>query len=143
MNEQHLRGLYAQLARHEGVRLKPYRDTEGKLTIGIGRNLDDVGIFPDEAHYMLEHDVAARIGALNHALPWFPRLDPVRQRILIDMAMMGVEKLLGFHRMLAALRIGDYDEAANEMLDSKWARQVGARAQRLARWMRTGQVDDQ
>jgi lysozyme len=128
--------------------LKPYRDSVGKLTIGYGRNLDDVGIMPFEADDLLEHDIVACIGALSTRLaPWFDKLDDVRQRALINMSFMGVDKLLGFVRMLEALRnaarTGDqrfYDLAADELMDSKYARQVGQRAVRLAHMIRKGTV---
>ncbi len=135
--------LRAELRRDEGLpggrpALRPYRDTVGKLTIGYGRNLDDVGITALEADALLEHDIAVAIGALSVRLPWFGTLDPVRQRVLINMSFMGVEKLLGFHRMLAAMQQGDYETAARELLQSKYATQVGARAERLAALMRKG-----
>ena len=140
-----LPALRAELRRDEGLpggkpALKPYRDTVGKLTIGYGRNLDDVGIEPEEADWMLDHDIAIRIGALHARLRWFDQVDPVRQRVLINMAFMGVEKLLGFHKMLAALMVRDYETAARELLDSKYATQVGQRAVRLAHMLRTGTV---
>lgn len=132
--------LKAELRRDEGVRLKPYTDSVGKLTIGVGRNLTDVGIQPHEAEEMLEHDIASTIGALSVKLPWFPALDPVRQRVLVNMGFMGVEKLLGFHLMLDACRRGDYETAADELLNSRYAHQVGQRATRLAAMLRTGSV---
>ncbi|HEX8030265.1 MAG TPA: glycoside hydrolase family protein [Vicinamibacterales bacterium] len=134
--------LKQQLKEHEGLRLKPYTDTTGHLTIGVGRNLTDVGITEDEAMEMLEHDIAIAVGALSTKLPWFLDLDDVRQRVLIDMAFnMGIDMLLTFHRFLAAARIGDWDEAANEMMASRWAMQVRDRATRLIRMMRTGETE--
>lgn len=131
--------LLRQIKLHEGVRLKPYRCTAGKLTIGIGRNLDDRGITADEAAYLLGNDLTAVQAALVQALPWVSSLDDVRQRVLIDMAFnMGVQGLLGFKRTLATIQAGDYQTAATMMLDSKWAQQVGQRAERLSRMMLTG-----
>jgi lysozyme len=125
--------LRAQLIRHEAIRLKPYVDTVGKLTIGVGRNLDDVGLSEDEALYLLSNDLDQRIRALIAAYPWFVDLDPARQAVLVDMAFMGLAKLAGFTRMLAAFARKDYDDAAAEMLHSRWATQVGHRAIDLAR----------
>ncbi len=126
------------LRRDEGLRLTPYRDTRGVLTIGYGINLDQ-GLDRVEADLLLEHRVASRIGELSLRLPVFSTLDPVRQRVVLNMAyQLGVSGLLGFRRLRAALEQGHYARAADEMLDSAWATQTPARAQRLARWMRTG-----
>ena len=131
--------LEALLMRHEGLRLKPYRDTVGKLTIGVGRNLSDVGITRDEALALLRTDIARAEAALDAALPWRAALDPVRGRVLVDMAFnLGVPGLLGFGDVLAAVRAGAWTEAADAMLRSRWARQVGRRAQELAVMMHTG-----
>jgi lysozyme len=131
--------LRAQLIRHEGSRAKPYRDTVGTLTIGVGRNLEDVGLFPHEIETLLETDIARTIDGLMAALPWVADLDDVRQRVLVDMAFnLGVAGLLGFRRTLAAVQAGDYEAAARGMLASLWATQVKGRALTLARMMRTG-----
>lgn len=131
--------LQKQLTLHEGVRLKPYRCTAGKMTIGIGRNLDDVGITQDEAMLMLRTDIARALSGVRTELPWFEQIDHIRQRVLVDMAFnLGIDGLLAFKQTLAAVAAGDYDRAATEMLNSRWAGQVGERARRLARMMRTG-----
>jgi lysozyme len=131
--------LTAELIRDEGVRLKPYRDTVGKLTIGVGRNLDDVGITLAEAMVLLGHDITWAVHELETALPWFKDLDPVRQRVLCNMCFnLGLARLLGFRNTLAAVARGDYTQAAIEMMDSKWATQVGDRAKRLAKMMEQG-----
>jgi lysozyme len=132
--------LKRQLIQHEGKRNKPYRDTVGKLTIGVGRNLDDVGLRDDEIDLMLENDITAVWNALLRARPGIEQLDEVRQRVLADMAFnLGVHGLLAFTEMLRACQAGEYDRAAAEMLDSVWARQVPARAARLAKMMKTGE----
>lgn len=133
--------LTAQLTRHEGLRLKPYRDTVGKLTVGIGRNLDDVGIFAHEATYLLSGDIDRAIRGLTARYPeWFPALDPVRQSVLVNMAFnMGLTTLASFRRTLDCVARGQYGEASDAMLQSKWAEQVGQRAVELAAQMRTGQ----
>jgi lysozyme len=134
-----LDALKAQLKQHEGVRLKPYVDTTGHLTIGVGRTLSDRGITPDEADLMLEHDIVSTYGWLLVRYPWMATLDAVRLRAVIDLAFnIGVEGLGGFVRFLAALRNGQYEEAASEMIASKWASQVHGRATTLAQMMRTG-----
>ena len=136
--------LIEQLRLHEGERRKPYRDTVGKLTIGIGRNLDDKGLRRDEIEYLLSNDIADARADLDRYLPWWRGLDPVRQRVLIDMAFnMGMGSpgkggLLSFVNTLSNIRQGRYAEAADMMLASKWAQQVGRRAVRLATMMRTG-----
>ena len=132
--------LIRQLRLHEGERLKPYRCTAGKLTIGVGRNLEDRGITAQEAAYLLSNDITSTQAALLKALPWVATLDDVRQRVLIDMAFnMGLGTLLTFKRTLAAVQGGQYQQAAAMMLESRWAGQVGQRAQRLSQMMATGQ----
>lgn len=131
--------LMNQLSTDEDVKLKPYRDSVGKLTIGIGRNLDDVGITRNEAFALLANDVARVERELDTTLPWWRQMPEARQQVLANMCFnMGMDRLLGFQHMLAALQVGHWDEAAAEMLDSKWAKQVGNRAQRLATMMRNG-----
>jgi len=128
-----------QLRLHEGERLKPYRCTAGKLTIGVGRNLEDRGITAQESAMLLANDIAREEAELMRALPWVGQLDEVRQRVLLDMSFnLGLAGLLGFKNTLAAIRAGDYQRGATMMLDSKWARQVGQRAERLSRMMATG-----
>jgi lysozyme len=125
--------------RDEDVRLKPYRDTLGKLTVGCGHNLDDRGISLKVAMFILDEDVSDTLEELDRRLPKWRSLNEPRQRVVGNMAFnMGVEKLLGFHQMLGALWDGDYERAADEMLDSVWAWQVKGRAARLAQTMRTG-----
>lgn len=133
--------LLAQLRRHEAVRLKPYRDLVGKLTIGVGRNLEDVGITEAEADYLLNGDVDRATRSLFARYPsWFTELDPIRQAVLVNMAFnLGLTRLAGFTHMLAALAGKQYGLAADEMITSKWALQVGDRAVELAAQMRTGE----
>jgi len=133
-----LDALRRQLIRHEGFRRWPYRDTVGKLTIGVGRNLDDVGLSDGEIRVLLDTDIGYRLRVLPRIFPWFAAQDDVRQRVLIDLSFMGIATLLGFTRMLAAWAVGDYATAAAELLDSRYARQVGSRAVTLAAMLRTG-----
>jgi len=131
--------LTEQLTRHEGLRLKPYVDTVGKLTIGWGRNLDDVGITRDEALMLLENDVKIARNELLSAFPAFNSLQDARLDCLINMVFnMGISRFKGFKLMIAALGSHEYNEAAVQMLDSKWARQVGKRATELSVQMRLG-----
>jgi lysozyme len=133
--------LRAALVRDEGIRLKPYHDSLGVLTIGVGRNLEDVGISTREAYYLLDNDLAAAEKDCRNAFPWFAELDAVRQDVLINMAFnLGIVGLKGFTRTLAAVKRGDYAAAAKQMLASKWAKQVKRRASRLATEMETGIV---
>lgn len=130
--------LTDDLIRDEGLELKPYRCTEGKLTIGVGRNLDDRGITAAEAVILLDNDIGivrqelkAKIADLWYFLP-----DDTRRAVLNMAFNMGVPRLMGFKKMWAALKFGDYQAAADEALDSKWARQVGVRAERIAALIR-------
>lgn len=129
-----------ELIRDEGVRNYPYKDTVGKLTIGVGRNLDGVGIHDDEAYLMLANDIQDAMRSLDKHLPWWRELAEVRQRVLVNMCFnLGITGLLGFKNTLAMIKTGKYTEAAAAMLNSKWAGQVGARAQRLAEQMAKGE----
>lgn len=140
MTDQSRARLRQQLIRHEGLRLKPYRCTSGKLTIGAGRNLEDTGISEDEAFFLLDNDIDRVIHGLLARFPWFASLDEARQRVLCDMAFqMGVPGLAKFQRTLAAVERGDYQAAAVYMLASKWAQQTPNRATALADLMRAGE----
>jgi lysozyme len=135
--------LAAQLAIDEGVRLKPYQDTVGKLTIGVGRNLDDVGISKPEAMMLLGADIDNACADLDRALPWWRNMSDRRMQALANMCFnMGIgdskRGLLSFRNTLTKMQAGDYAGAAQGMLESQWARQVGERAQRLAQMMREG-----
>jgi lysozyme len=129
-----------QLKRDERVCAKPYRDTVGKLTIGVGRNLDDVGLSPDEIELLLRNDIERSRRDLFTHLPWVVGLDDARRGVLLNMCFnMGVHGLCEFRHMLTAVQAGDYETAAKEMAASLWAKQTGARADRLEIQMRTGQ----
>ncbi len=130
-----------QLVRHEGLRLKPYRCTAGKLTIGIGRNLDDCGISQSEAYIMLINDIMNCEKQLQAKIPdIYNGLDEVRKSVLLNMCFnLGINGLLGFKNTLAFVKAGDWERAANNMLVSKWAKQVGRRAIELSELMRKGE----
>jgi lysozyme len=152
-----------QLVLHEGLRLTPYRCPAGYWTIGVGRNLETTGlstaeakalgiknrkapieelkrrgITKDEALLLLANDVE-RCRADMVKYSWFRALDPVRQRVIIDMRFnLGLSGLLKFKNMILALNQGWYVRAGDEMKDSKWYGEVGQRGQRLVEMMRTG-----
>ncbi|MFC3214656.1 glycoside hydrolase family protein [Novosphingobium panipatense] len=151
--------LRAELERDEGFRAKTYRCTAGKLSIGVGRNLDDVGIRPSEtaalkitlasvkakgitraqAMVLLDNDIDECLRQLARRLPWVESLDQVRKRVLVNMCFnLGISKLLGFKNTLAMIQRGDFKAAAAGMLQSLWASQVGARATRLSELMKLG-----
>ena len=132
--------IKSQLVRHEGLRLKPYRCTAGKLTIGVGRNLDDCGISQKEAYALLDNDIQNCEQQLLDEIPViYSALDEVRQSVLLNMCFnLGLKGLLGFNNTLAFIASGDWERAANGMLASKWAKQVGFRAIELSEMMRKG-----
>lgn len=134
-----LKSIEEQLILHEGMKLKPYRCPAGKLTIGVGRNLEDKGLSKQEALFLLRRDIAEITNELRK-YPWFKTLDMVRQKVLIDMAFnLGINGLLSFKKMLSYLKAGDYEKAADEMVNSRWYGQVGDRSKRLVKMMRTGE----
>jgi lysozyme len=141
MTEALMNRIKAQLVRHEGLRLKPYRCTAGKLTIGIGRNLDDRGISQKEAYVLLENDIQNCEKQLLDEIPEiYNGLDDVRKSVLLNMCFnLGIKGLLEFKNNLAFIAAGDWERAANGMRASKWAKQVGRRAIELSEMMRKGQ----
>jgi len=141
MTEALMNRIKAQLVRHEGLRLRPYRCTAGKLTIGIGRNLDDCGISQKEAYILLENDIQDCDQSLIDEIPEiYNALDEVRKSVLLNMCFnLGISGLLEFNNTLTFIAAGDWERAANGMLASKWAKQVGKRAIELSEMMRKGQ----
>lgn len=130
--------LRETLKQAEGTKLKPYVDTVGKLTIGTGRNLADNGISLAEADYLLTNDILAAWSQVTATWPWVLTLSDVRQRVLCEMVFqLGVGGVGAFKNALNAMVRGDFEMAADEMLDSRWAKdQTPSRAQRLALMMR-------
>ena len=130
-----------QIKRHEGLRLEPYADTAGKLTIGFGHNLSANGISWRVAEQVFREDylVAEADARLTFDKSLWDELNRPRRGVLVNMAFnLGWVRLKHFKRMIRAIELADYALAAKEMLDSKWARQVGNRAAELAEQMRTG-----
>lgn len=125
-----------QLARHEGFRSKPYQDTVGVWTVGYGHNLNEP-ITEKDARAILRSDAEKAKDACIHEFPWFMELSAPRQRAVMNMAFnLGITRLRGFKMFILAMGLGDYDTAANHMLDSLWAKQVKGRALELANMIR-------
>ena len=130
--------LIKQLKKHEGVELKPYKCTSNKLTIGIGRNLEDVGISEHEAEYLLMNDLDTYMKAAK-TYDWYAGLNDARKAVIVNMLFnMGQTNFNKFLKMKQALDVGDHAEAAKQMLDSRWAKQVKGRSEELAKQMETG-----
>ncbi|MDP3115086.1 MAG: glycoside hydrolase family protein, partial [Candidatus Cloacimonadaceae bacterium] len=127
MEAKLLERMKEQLVRHEGLRLKPYRCTAGKLTIGVGRNLDDCGITQKEAYVLLEDDILLCERLILAEIPKiYLQIDEVRKSVLLNMCFnLGIGGLMGFNNTLAFIAAGDWERAANGMLASMWAKQVG------------------
>lgn len=133
--------LIAQLKIDEGCRLTAYKDTVGVWTVGYGHAHVQPGTVwtQEQAEAQLKQDVLEHNAKLAARIPWITQLDPVRRRVLQNMAFnLGVDGLLGFKNTLEYVRTGDYAKAADGMMASKWAKQVKGRADRLAQQMRTG-----
>jgi lysozyme len=127
------------LKKHEGLRLKPYRCSADKLTVGYGRNLDDVGISEEEAEMLLLNDLLTANIEVENRFVWFEDLDEVRKAVVVNMIFnLGIARFSAFKKTISLIEEGSYSEAAQEMLDSRWANQVGSRANELSEMMRTG-----
>jgi len=136
--------LAIELTQEEGKRNKPYLDTKGIPTIGVGRNLRDVGLFDDEINLMLKNDIQRSINDLDKYLPWWRKMDEVRQRVLCNLCFnMGIgnskKGLLSFVNTLSYMMKGNYEAASQGMKNSKWYSDVGPnRGGKLVDMMRTG-----
>jgi len=127
-----------QLILHEGLRLKPYVDTVGKVTIGIGHNLTDKGITYERAIQIFEDDLQECLLDLQ-TFVWWDILDEIRKKVIIDMRFnLGAAGLRTFKNTLKAVSEGKYELASELMMKSKWAKQVKGRAVRLSNMMKTG-----
>lgn len=132
--------LKDSIKKHEGLQLKVYTCPAGKLTIGYGRNVEDRGITQKEANILLENDIFDIKLELEDKLPLFKFLDDVRQNVLVEMAFnLGIKGLLEFKKTLEYISVKDYDNASKEMLNSKWANQVGKRAITLSNLLKKGE----
>ena len=124
---------------HEGLSLKPYKCPSGYLTIGYGRNIEHIGITKDEAEYLLEGDINKAVAHAS-AYEWFYNLNDPRQAAIVDMIFnLGAHGFAGFKKAINALEHRDYNVAAEEILDSRYATQVGRRAMTIARMIKTGE----
>jgi len=134
------------LKRHEGVESHAYECSEGKITVGVGRNIDQkggMGLSDDEIDYLLQNDIERVIKELSSEYSWFNALDDVRKDAMVDISFnLGQTRLRLFVRALAAMESGDYKEAATEFLDSRWAKQVGGRALELTDMISSGEYAD-
>ena len=120
---------------HEGLSLKVYRCPAGKNTIGFGRNVDDKGISPKEAEYLLENDIVECLQDLAN-FSWWHNLSEHQQAALIDLRFnLGPARFRTFKQMIKALEMGDYTEAAYQVLHSQYHDQVGKRAEHIAGWL--------
>ena len=132
--------LIEQLKRHEGLRLTPYKCMADKWTIGVGRNLEDVGISEQEAEMLLQNDIQEAVNQLKERFPWTLELDEVRLAALINFTFnVGIGTVSKFVNAMALLKAGSYDMAADEFLQSRWAKQVGQRAIEVTEQIRTGE----
>jgi len=124
--------LIDMLKRHEGFRSKPYRCSANKLTIGYGRNLDDVGISKAEAVILLYKDIELANEGLEKIFPNFYLFSANRQNALTDMMFnLGASRFNLFKKMIQAIKDDDWKEASRQAKDSKWHNQVGARAEEI------------
>jgi lysozyme len=122
----------------EDLKLEPYVDTTGHLTIGWGRNLVN-GIHPDEAELMFHNDFKQTVDELEQC-DWYRMQPQGVKNALINMNFnLGIAKMNGFKKMIAALKSRDYTTAAFEALNSTWAKQVHGRATDIAVLIREGQ----
>ena len=132
-----------QIKRHEGLVLHAYEDSLGYLTIGYGRLIDRAkhgGISEAEAEYLLQNDVSIVLAALHRNIPFFDSLCVPRQAVLVNMAFqMGIGGVQKFKKTLSLVEMGLYDEAADNMMKSLWAKQTPNRAAEMAEQMRSGQ----
>jgi lysozyme len=140
MEKALLQKVTDQLLRHEGLKLKPYRCPAGKLTIGVGRNIEANGISQKEAFVLLENDILRCESEILAEIPdIYSRLNETRKSVLLNMCFnLGISGLLGFKNSLAFIATGDFERAANGLLSSRWAKQVGKRAIELSELMRKG-----
>ncbi len=131
--------LEEMLKIHEGERLKPYQDTKNKTTIGVGRNLTDIGISKEESAFLLANDIAYATWLCKTEFDFWHLLNEPRQDVMISLVFnMGLGKVKGFLNTLGAISNQDFNKAADELLASDWAKQVGQRARTLSDIMRSG-----
>ena len=135
--------LTAQLKFDEGVKEYAYTDSEGYLTIGVGRLIDRTKggkLSEDEIEYLLDNDIDRIQNQTIRAFHWYNDLNDVRQEVILNMVFnLGLNGFKNFKLMIKALERHDYEDASQEMVDSKWCLQVGPRCIRLSEAMRLGE----
>jgi len=132
--------LIDTLRRHEGVKDTLYKCTSDKWTIGVGRNLEDVGLSEEEIDFLLLNDIIRTKDLMDNYMPWHKDLDEVRQEALINFVFnVGIGTAMKFKNGMSSLEEGDYPSAAAHMLDSAWAKQVGDRAIEITQMIETGE----
>lgn len=130
------------IKKHEGFSANPYICTAGKLSIGYGRNLQDNGILQGEAEFMFQNDFN-RCEKELHSCSWYMSSPENVKNALLNMCFnLGLPRLKGFKRMIAAIEDKDYTKAALEAMDSKWAAQVPDRAKDIALMIRDGHTEE-
>ena len=134
--------LKETLKRHEGVRTMPYKCTANCLTTGVGHNLDTMPLTLRAIEVILEDDIEIAVKDLRRNLMFFDDLPGKVQEVLVNMAFnLGITRLMQFEKMLSAIADQRWDQAADEALDSRWARQVGNRSIELADVLRSQSND--
>lgn len=129
----------AQLKIDEGIRLRPYTDSRGKLSIGMGRNLTDVGISQSECDFLASHDIQVALNTADEAVHNFYTLTTPRQAVLIQMAFnLGRGTFGEFTTFLDLIESGKYNEAADDLLNTAVAKELPARYGRYADIIRNG-----
>ena len=137
MNNERLRET---IIRHEGIRLDMYQDTLGIWTVGVGHNIQEKGISQAVMELMLEEGLAEAVSELKRSVSFFSKMPEQVQEALVNLAFnMGIPRLMQFKKTLAYLRDGNFEAAADELLDSRYAEQVGRRADEVADMIRTAE----
>tara|TARA_R110000796_G_scaffold111580_1_gene223102 strand:- start:1280 stop:1699 length:420 start_codon:yes stop_codon:yes gene_type:complete len=135
--------IIEMLRKHEGVETHAYKCTANKTTIGVGRNIDPdggIGLSSDEINYLLLNDIKRVDSEISGAFIWYRTLNTARKDAIMDMCFnMGLPRLSKFKKALAGMALGDYNEAASEFLNSRWAKQVGQRAITVTDIIRSGE----
>jgi lysozyme len=136
-----MKNLREMIKRHEGVETHAYKCSQNKTTIGVGRNIDPdggIGLSEAELDYLLNNDINRCIGELS-GFVWFPDLNEARQNAIIDMVFnLGITRFKGFKNAIDAMSKSDFETAADEFYDSRWAKQVGNRAIEICEMIRKG-----
>ena len=135
--------LIEMLKLHEGVEKHAYECSASKITVAVGRNIDPegvIGLSEDEIDYLLQNDIDRVYAELDTEYDWFAGLDRVRQDAMIDISFnLGQTRLRAFKNAIAGMASGDWNEAADQFMDSRWSGQVGNRAKTLTEMIRTGE----